>query len=98
MNGNELIKDICEKTGLDPESAAIFLRGFEKSVAEALGRGEEVKLHGFGRFGVRTTKARASRNPKTGESIVAEATARPYFRFGEKLSGTIAEDFKKREK
>jgi integration host factor subunit alpha len=36
-------------------------------VVEALGRGEEVKLSGFGVFQVRSKRARMGRNPKTGE-------------------------------
>ena len=39
-------------------------------VAEALGRGEDVKLASFGAFLVRDKRARIGRNPKTG----AEAT------------------------
>jgi integration host factor subunit alpha len=36
-------------------------------IAESLGRGEKIKIPGFGNFSVREKKARKGRNPKTGE-------------------------------
>ena len=42
-------------------------------VAEALGRGEDVKLASFGAFIVRDKRARIGRNPKTGADATIAA-------------------------
>ena len=43
------------------------------AIMDALERGEEVKLPGFGVFTVREKKARIGRNPRTGQSIALAA-------------------------
>ena len=42
-------------------------------VAEALERGEKVKISGFGNFAVRFKRPRVGRNPLTGEEITIKA-------------------------
>ena len=48
-------------------SAPLWSSAPSSSIAEALERGETVKLSGFGVFQVREKRARMGRNPKTGE-------------------------------
>jgi integration host factor subunit beta len=58
-------------------------------ITEALTRGQKVELRGFGVFGTKQHKARAGRNPRTGEAVpVAEKTAL-YFRTGRELHSRI---------
>ena len=38
-------------------------------IKRSLRRGDSVELRGFGRYSVKTQKARISRNPKTGEKV-----------------------------
>lgn len=54
------------------ESSAIVDETFEL-LKEALGRGEKVKISGFGNFVVRYKKPRIGRNPLTGEEITISA-------------------------
>lgn len=42
------------------------------TIKETLGRGERVKLSGFGNFSLRDKRARRGRNPRTGEAITIE--------------------------
>ena len=52
-----------------PECAQLVGQVFEL-ISEALGRGEDVKLAGFGTFKLRQKASRLGRNPKTGEECV----------------------------
>lgn len=39
------------------------------AISESLAEGEEVQLQGFGRFGIKTVKARNTINPRTKERV-----------------------------
>jgi len=52
---------------------------------EALQRGEQIKLSGFGNFDLRSKNRRPGRNPKTGEEIPISARRVVTFRPGQKL-------------
>jgi len=51
-------------------------------VAEALARGEDVTIAGFGRFGRIERPARESRNPRTGERIANGLSSGVSFKAG----------------
>jgi len=51
-------------------------------IARALADGDRVELRDFGAFCVRDREARAARDPRTGEPLVAKAKAHVYFRPG----------------
>jgi len=55
------------------------------SYGEALEKGEQVKLSGFGNFDLRQKNQRPGRNPKTGEEIPISARRVVTFRPGQKL-------------
>ena len=88
MNKSELINEISKslESKKDAENAvnAIF-----DSIAEALSKGEEVRLVGFGSFKVNTRAARVGRNPKTGQEIKIPASKVPAFRPGKELKDTV---------
>ena len=72
MKGETLTRaDLCEavheEVGLTRQDCAAMVERTLDLIVEALGRGEEVKLSGFGVFQVRAKRARMGRNPKTGE-------------------------------
>ena len=54
------------------ESADLVDLVFE-TMKETLGRGEKIKISGFGNFVVREKKQRIGRNPQTGEPIPISA-------------------------
>ncbi|MBX7247807.1 MAG: integration host factor subunit alpha [Caulobacteraceae bacterium] len=63
--------DLCEavhqEVGLSRHECSALVERTLELIAEALERGETVKLSGFGVFQVRAKRARMGRNPKTGE-------------------------------
>jgi integration host factor subunit alpha len=71
--------------GLNKREAKEFVDAFFESVRDALERGEQVKLSGFGNFDLRLKNERPGRNPKTGEEIPISARRVVTFRPGQKL-------------
>jgi DNA-binding protein HU-beta len=69
MNKNDLIESMSEEFELTRSYARDLVdRVFEK-MTEAANQGEEVAIHGFGRFKVVERGARQGRNPQTGEAV-----------------------------
>ncbi len=71
--------------GVPPSIAERMVTAYEESVGEALGRGEEVVLPGFGKFKVKLKPAGTARNPATGEQMPTLAKMVPSFKVGAKL-------------
>ena len=63
----DLTEAVHKEIGLTRQDCAELVERTLDLVAEALERGETVKLSGFGVFQVREKRARMGRNPKTGE-------------------------------
>jgi integration host factor subunit alpha len=56
--------------GLKGKECAELVEQVFETMKEMLGRGERVKISGFGTLGLRDKRARRGRNPQTGEDIV----------------------------
>jgi integration host factor subunit alpha len=63
----DLTEAVHQEIGLTRQDCAALVERTLDLVAEALERGEIVKLSGFGVFQVRDKRARMGRNPKTGK-------------------------------
>ncbi|MCA6286595.1 integration host factor subunit alpha [Phenylobacterium sp.] len=77
MNGStvtraDLAETVHEEVGLTRQDCAELVERTLELTAQALERGEQVKLSGFGVFQVRSKRARMGRNPKTGEPAAIE--------------------------
>lgn len=81
----ELADVLFERLGLNKREAKDMVDYFFEEVREALERGEDVKLSGFGIFNLREKSQRPGRNPKTGEEIPISARRVVTFRPGQKL-------------
>ena len=70
MTKAEIVQALYSKVGgfSKKESADIVDLVFEM-MKETLGRGEKIKISGFGNFVVRQKKERVGRNPQTGDEI-----------------------------
>ena len=58
-------------------------------VTDALKKGDQVVLTGFGTFLVRKREARSGRNPRTGEVIQIDASNVPAFKAGKALKDAV---------
>lgn len=56
---------------------------------EALQRGEDVLISGFGKFSVRSKNARPGRNPRTGERVIIKAHKTVTFQYSTRLRQKI---------
>ncbi len=89
MKKKELIERIAEEADVPRSEAQKHFEAFEEVVTEALKRGEEVQITGFGKFSVRERSAREGRNPQTGEKMHIAASKVPSFSAGNALKGAI---------
>ncbi|RLE68122.1 MAG: DNA-binding protein [Thermoprotei archaeon] len=89
MNKAELIEKVAEVVSTKKEAAAAVDAVFN-AITEALEKGEDVRLVGFGTFSVRTRAARKGRNPRTGATINIPAKKVPVFRAGKGLKEAVA--------
>ena len=89
MTKAELIAAIAEKSGLKPGQAKEALEAFVACIGDAMRKGEEVRLVGFGAFTPVTRPAGTARNPRTGESVARPESRTVKFRIGEGLKSAL---------
>ncbi len=90
MTKSELIAKIADKyPTLYLSDVEKIVHTIIKTVSESITSGNRVELRGFGTFGLKTMKARKSRNPRTGKTVFVESKSVPYFRMGKKLKERI---------
>jgi len=80
---------LFEEVGLNKREAKEFVDAYFEAIREALERGENVKLSGFGNFQLREKNQRPGRNPKTGKEIPISARRVVTFRPGQKLRARV---------
>ncbi|MEZ5524765.1 MAG: integration host factor subunit alpha [Pseudomonadales bacterium] len=87
-----IAEKLFDELGLNKREAKEIVEMFFGEVRESLISNEQVKLSGFGNFGLRDKKERPGRNPKTGEDIPISARRVVTFRPGQKLKAKV-EDY-----
>jgi integration host factor subunit alpha len=73
MQKVEIAEEIHKHVGLTKTQAADALESVLVLIKSALQRGEDVSISGFGKFTVRSKRARQGRNPHTGEAVMIAA-------------------------
>lgn len=91
----DVVRKLHHETGLSSsESAELVSRVFDH-ISDALGRGEDVKLAGFGTFKLRQKASRLGRNPKTGEECLIAprkvVTFKPSVAIRERVESALVE-------
>jgi DNA-binding protein HU-beta len=74
MTKSELIEKIVERTSLPHLYVRDAVEAFIETINTTVGKGERVKISGFGIFSQKIKRAGPARNPKTGERVIAEST------------------------
>jgi integration host factor subunit alpha len=87
----ELSELLFEQVGLNKREAKDLVEAFFDEISNALIRGEQVKVTGFGNFQLRDKLQRPGRNPKTGEEVVIAARRVVTFQPSQKLKGMVGE-------
>ncbi|MFD1382534.1 HU family DNA-binding protein [Rhodanobacter aciditrophus] len=89
MNKSELIDAIATSADLSKAAASNALDATLTAIEEALAKGDQVTLVGFGTFAVKERAARTGRNPQTGEEIQIKAAKVPSFKAGKGLKDAV---------
>jgi DNA-binding protein HU-beta len=89
MNKAELVARIARDAGLTKSDALKAVDALVDTVTRALKKGDKVTLVGFGTFAISRHKARAGRNPQTGEPLKIPARRAPRFAAGKGLKDTV---------
>ena len=89
MDKSALVSSIADNSGLKKSESERALSAFMEAISEALGRGENVSLVGFGTFQVRQRAAREGRNPQTGATIQIAAAKVPAFKPSKNLKEVV---------
>ena len=89
MNKNDLVAAVADSAGLSKADSAKAVDAVFDSVSGVLKGGGDVRLVGFGTFGVSKRKARTGRNPQTGETIQIKAKKSVRFKPGKQLEAAL---------
>jgi integration host factor subunit alpha len=73
MTKADIVQAVWELGGFSRKEAADLVDQIFEAMKETLGRGERIKLSGFGNFVLRDKRERQGRNPQTGEPIRIQA-------------------------
>ncbi len=87
MNKAELVELVAGKSQVAKRDAEAVVEAVFESIADALAKGETVKISGFGIFEKKERAAREGTNPASGEKITIPASNSVGF----KVSKTLKE-------
>ena len=85
----DIVELVAERCGFTKKDAIDMVDSVFSILKNTLEDGEDIKISGFGKFEVKTKRARKGRNPQTGESIVIEARRILTFKPSTILKNTI---------
>lgn len=89
MNKNELIDVMSQKMEVSKKDAEKALVAFMDVVTDEMVKGGKIHLVGFGTFEVTERAERMGRNPKTGKSLLIEASKAPKFKASKALKDAV---------
>ena len=89
MNKNDLVAAVAASQNITQGQANEAVDATFATIANALSRGEEVRISGFGVFSVSHRAARTGRNPKTGEAIQIAASNQPKLKVAKALKDAV---------
>lgn len=90
MNKTELIEQIATRSGVTKADAGRAVNAMLDAIVEAVAKGDDVSLPGFGSFKASARAAREGKNPKTGEKLTIAATTVPKFSAGAGFKVAVA--------
>jgi DNA-binding protein HU-beta len=89
MNQTDLIAAVAERAGLSKADAGKALEALVGTITDSLKQGDEVRISGFGTFGVSERGERQGRNPQTGEAITIGASKSAKFTAGKAVKEAL---------
>ncbi|MGM9831601.1 MAG: HU family DNA-binding protein [Paludibacteraceae bacterium] len=89
MNKVELVAAVAAEAGLTKVAAQAAVEATVNAIKDALAKGENVQLVGFGTFAVTERAERNGVNPATGKAIKIAAKKVVKFKAGKALAETL---------
>lgn len=82
MTKADLVEQVADALGgrVTKRDCGLVVDAFLDAVKETVARGDGIEIRGFGTFKVRHRKARAARNPRTGEPVAVPPRYAPVFK------------------
>jgi len=91
MRKMDIVVQVSQRTGVPKETVLRSLNAALAVIAEALARGEDVRLKGFGTFGVRPRRSTRRSHVWTHQIFSIPSKATPRFYPGKILKNRVAE-------
>ncbi len=85
MNKSELIENLAKETNLPLHDAAAITNTIIETMSEALAKGDNIEIRGFGSFVIKHYRPYEGRNPKSGNKIEVAPKKLPFFKVGKEL-------------
>jgi len=85
MTREGIVDVLTNHLGLSRQTAVEVVGAVLEAMVQALRRGEEIELRGFGTFRFRERRPRVGRNPRTGARVDVPARRVVYFKPGKEL-------------
>ena len=80
MRKQDVINQISEQTGLDPQLSRSILEAYFEVVKTAVSQGETLYIRSFGNFGPKQRAAKVGRNINENTALRIEAHTIPHFK------------------
>lgn len=85
----DIAKQLDEQIGLTNRESKEIVELFFQYISDALSKGQQVKISGFGNFTLHDKRERPGRNPRTGEEVPVSARRVVTFHCGQKLKARV---------
>ena len=89
MNKKDLVKQTSMRLKLTQKECLDCLNAITTLIYEALSRGDQVRLGGFGKFCVKTRKEKMTYNPYTKQPMMLTPKIVPAFKSGKEFRESI---------
>ena len=89
MNKGDLAAAVADRTGMSRSDATRAVEAVFNCISEAMTKGEEVRVLGFGNFAVANRAATTGRNPQTGAAMQIKASKQAKFKPGKGLKDAL---------
>jgi integration host factor subunit alpha len=73
LTKKEITDNISDKIGLKKKESVDVVDSLFELIKDELAKGKPVMISGFGRWSVKSKRARRGRNPQTGEAMTIDA-------------------------
>ena len=89
MNQTELIAAVAERAGLTRADVGKAVEALVSTITDTLRQGDEIRIAGFGTFGISERGERQGRNPQTGAQITIAASKAAKFTAGKAIKDAL---------